>query len=315
MGRFNNDPSSRQALLDALMSFGGRLSAGAATEGYGAFGPAIGEGIGQFRQSRDAEEKKRLAEEQLKRQAANDAFRQLMEQRRADQGDERLQQGEDRMSAAEKRAAAIEERQAAEDARREADRQHDNRLGDESARRSDAAARRAEATAAAGESRFERSETRHEEQDRLRGEEQKRNEAQAVASARLQAAMADYKRGDIENVPDFRDIFDEELTARGLPPVRKAAPAGATPRTSVPAGAPAPPRETPRTPGSVGASAAPPAATRAPAKAVGAPEPMPSAVGALVAGNTVAARKAQQMHDSGVPWSEIERMIREARGG
>jgi len=261
--------------MDALAQFGSRLSAGAATEGWGALAPAVNEGWQRAHISREEARKRQLEEERLKRQAANDEFRRLLEDRRLEQADERLQQTDKRMTAAEERSAAERDaREAREEAAAE-ERRIDNERADARLSLSEQAARRSEASQSAAESRFQTAESRRDRERREDAERDQRREAQYEATRRHAAAKGDYDEGLTDKIPSYESLFDEELVVRGLQPVRggKKTTPPATPRTTAPAGAPAPPKETPRVPAKPPAAAPPgdaePAGLRAKAKAAG----------------------------------------------
>lgn len=303
MGRFNSDPYTRRALQDALMAFGGRLSAGAATEGYGAFGPAIGAGVGTFADSRDAGEKRKLAEEQFQRQLANDKLKELLDQRRADQADEKLEQAERRQTATEKKAEADREAREAREAALAEERRIDNERADKRLTLSEQAARRAEAGAAGSADRFDRSEDRREREARSReshqADEERESDARFSAQHRYDSEMAQWKEsGSRGRAPNWSQIYGEALRNAGLPHTYQGRQVTvSTPRTTAPAGAPAPPKETPRVP----------TATRAPVKtspaslaAAGDAEPAGLRARAKAAGFDVAAARA-----AGYTWAEI----------
>jgi len=293
------------------MAFGGRLSAGAGTEGYGALGPSVAVGVGTFRESRDYGEKQRLIEEERRREAANDELRRRIEEARLRQADERIEQTDRRLSSTEERAEADRKAREARDAAAAEERRIGNERADKRLGLSEDAAGRSAASLAGVESRFSASEARRDRERREDAERNQRTEARIVANERHEAAQDEYRNGlRDEAPPSFESLFDEELVIRGLAPMRQRPATGSpTPVTTAPAGAPKPPPETPRVPakplGGIGAAA----------KASPSTEEMPESVRALAGGNAIAVAKALKLARGGMPWDDIERLLREAIAG
>jgi DNA gyrase/topoisomerase IV subunit B len=298
----SDDPYSRKSLFAALSAMGGRMVAGSATEGFRSLAPGAESFWGAYSQTHDDEEKKAIAEHERARKEANDAFRQQIEDRRADQADTRETAHEKDAAAREAAAAAREAARQAESDRRDKERSDRDAA---SQKRQDAAAERADRRLAIAEGRAAGADQRSQATQASQDERGLRSEARTAAQENARRALSEYRQQLKDRKPSdplpgapktFDELFDDELEARGMKRLRPATPprdtsgvravlnaaaAGTPPWQSGGDGPPPPPKPSPTPIPPAGAthaaSAPPPRSASAPPTSRGpAPSPTPT---------------------------------------